>query len=260
MRRSFFWLLVLILIPAFLPGQMRYHFGNDPRWSDPNFDDSAWPVANHDVVPLPPFHSDGFLWVRQRLPIPPADAGALAIRLAGRELGEAIPSDVWVNGRTGALGSYPPHLCIPLRPETAVFDIPAAALGPGEVALVAWRVWTMPVERAAGARGRIHFEIGPPRLLRAEERLSISDSRVSLALEALEQFSVLSLSAALLIVWWKGDGSRAMLWFSVAFLCFSTLAAWAVTIPAFLRPRFSYEVWGSVHAVLYCAGYMALFE
>lgn len=30
---------------------IRYHYGDDARWADPSFDDSAWPVAANGLVP-----------------------------------------------------------------------------------------------------------------------------------------------------------------------------------------------------------------
>jgi hypothetical protein len=29
---------------------VRYHFGDDPAWANPNFDDSAWPVAQDAIL------------------------------------------------------------------------------------------------------------------------------------------------------------------------------------------------------------------
>lgn len=40
----------LVASPAVTP-VVRYHLGDDPRWSSPSFDDSAWPVAANGSVP-----------------------------------------------------------------------------------------------------------------------------------------------------------------------------------------------------------------
>src|SRR5262249_10904617 len=49
---------------------VRYQFGDDPEgklgWANPDFDDSAWPVAINGMWPEPAFYSDGFVWVRCR--------------------------------------------------------------------------------------------------------------------------------------------------------------------------------------------------
>ena len=55
------------------PAEIRYHFGDDPDghlgWANPNFDDSAWPVAKDGQWPLPPLDSNGFIWLRYHIPI-----------------------------------------------------------------------------------------------------------------------------------------------------------------------------------------------
>jgi hypothetical protein len=61
---------------------VRYHFGDDPDgklgWADPTYDDSAWPLARDGRWPIPPIYSDGFVWVRVRVPVPSDAAGRLA--------------------------------------------------------------------------------------------------------------------------------------------------------------------------------------
>ena len=34
---------------AVLDGQWRFHTGDDPRWSDPAFDDSTWPLLRSNT-------------------------------------------------------------------------------------------------------------------------------------------------------------------------------------------------------------------
>src|SRR3974390_1642022 len=78
------------------PTTIRYHFGDDLRWADPGFDDSAWPVAELGRWPAPSFYSDGFVWVRLRLPVR-SDAGeGLAIRAMGPSSFSA--DEFFVNG------------------------------------------------------------------------------------------------------------------------------------------------------------------
>lgn len=40
---------------------VRYHFGDNARWANPKFDDSAWPVAQDGKWPTPAFQSDGYM-------------------------------------------------------------------------------------------------------------------------------------------------------------------------------------------------------
>lgn len=72
--------LLLVLFGILLPGQaqsparaqstrraqsatqpvIRYHFGDNPAWAAPSFNDSSWPIAQKSAWPLPPLHSSGF--------------------------------------------------------------------------------------------------------------------------------------------------------------------------------------------------------
>src|SRR5580698_4724085 len=52
------------------PSAIRYHMGDDARWSDRMLDDSAWPVSSNGRVPAPELDSDGFFWVRMRVAVP----------------------------------------------------------------------------------------------------------------------------------------------------------------------------------------------
>ena len=73
-------LLLALLLSLAANAQIRYYFGDDPRWADPQFDDSAWPVVEKDAFPAPPQQGNGFVWVRQRVTAPAGDA-ALWLRL-----------------------------------------------------------------------------------------------------------------------------------------------------------------------------------
>src|ERR1017187_5176786 len=52
-----------------LDGPWRFHLGDDPKWADPNFDDSSWqtvklgsPITEQGVGPY-----TGYAWYRMRL-------------------------------------------------------------------------------------------------------------------------------------------------------------------------------------------------
>src|ERR1700722_14137907 len=87
-------------------GVWRYHFGDDPDgklgWADPNFDDSAWPVASQGRWPIPSFSSSGSIWVRVRIPVPGGVTGPMAIRdtqnFGASDNGFVAADEVFVNG------------------------------------------------------------------------------------------------------------------------------------------------------------------
>jgi hypothetical protein len=61
---------------------VRYHFGDDPHWADPGFDDQSWPTVEQGRWPVPAFNSDGFMWARARVTVPSDAAGPIALCLS----------------------------------------------------------------------------------------------------------------------------------------------------------------------------------
>jgi len=43
------------------PAEIRFHLGDDARWTDPQFDDSAWTVAKEGLLPSRSRDTDRFL-------------------------------------------------------------------------------------------------------------------------------------------------------------------------------------------------------
>ncbi len=203
--------------------QVCYHFGDDPDgklgWASPNFDDSAWPVAKDGKWPMPTFYSDGFVWVRVRVPLSSETHAPLAIRTAGSltwKLSTLTAADeLFVNGRpVGHQGSLPPHVEAVLNGREAVFDLPPGAAQPGTTAVVAYRVWYPPYMRQTGVFGDTRFEIGESSRLhlaqRADRFAALIASGPDLALNGF----VLILGVGLLIVW-RWIGGRELPIFSV---------------------------------------------
>ena len=87
--------------PATPAPAVRYQFGDDPdgskRWANANFDDSSWPVAPKDMWPRPPFYSDGFVWIRFRVPVRTDTMEPLALRVSSVQ-NTLIAYEVFVNG------------------------------------------------------------------------------------------------------------------------------------------------------------------
>jgi hypothetical protein len=158
---------------------VRYHFGDDADgrlgWANPKFDDSKWPISPQGGWPMPPFHSNGFLWVRAEVVVPnhaQIDAATpLAIRTAGSlgRFGELEPDaadEVFVNGvKVGGKGGMPPHARPDLYGRHAVFDLPDGVVRRGEPAVVALRLWYPPGMCELGRSGKISFLIDERRNL-----------------------------------------------------------------------------------------------
>ena len=140
------FIIGLLFFSCLTCAQVRFQFGDDPRWADPKFDDSSWKSAGPDYFPIPASASDGMVWPRDRVPVPP-DARPLAIRLT-REDADCVPEEVWVNGvRVGSQGRFHPMPEVRARCATDVFDLPAGLVSPGGTAIVAWRGWIPPLLR-----------------------------------------------------------------------------------------------------------------
>lgn len=93
-----------------LDGLMRFHTGDDPRWSDPGFDDSGWPLIASERSWSEQGYQDygGFAWYRFKVILPRQHP----------QLGLYIPGivtsyQVFADGQlVGSFGGFPPHATI----------------------------------------------------------------------------------------------------------------------------------------------------
>jgi len=236
---------------------IRYHFGDDPRWADPGFDDSGW-TAEQGRWPLPLFDSNGFLWVRTRVAIPQDASEPLAVRL---RIGGTHPAaaEVFVNGHAvGSEGGFPPDGAPVYTPPAAVFAIPPGAVAPGSTAVVAFRSWYMPrsrptsrgshattafvEENGSNYRSSVESIIGGTATThavdRAEKLAQILGSMPDLALNAL-----LVMTGLGLIIFWHWTRRAELAWCS-ALLIFNPIYEYffVATDQGYLSIR--YQVWG----------------
>ncbi|MEO2034599.1 MAG: acetylxylan esterase, partial [Planctomycetaceae bacterium] len=92
-----------------------FHPGDDPTWSQPQFDDSQWPTINAGKPWEDQGYTDhdGFAWYRKQITIPSRLREQARYRLSGAlwlSLDRIDDVDAtWVNGRrVGGSGSFPP--------------------------------------------------------------------------------------------------------------------------------------------------------
>src|SRR5215469_13136482 len=103
---------------------VRYHFGDDAHWADPNLDDSQWPIAEDGRVPTRSRDRDGFVWVRMRVPVEKNAQAPLAIYLSGLDVGP-IAWQLYVNGvAVGGQGSIAPNARPVFLPRSTVLNLP----------------------------------------------------------------------------------------------------------------------------------------
>ncbi len=205
--------------PASAP--IRYHFGDDSDGelglAGPTFDDSTWPVAAGPLLPAPPNDSDGMVWLRYRVAVPP-DQGPLAVRL-GRDNGRCSPGEFWVNGvHVGSQGRFPPKPFAASTCLTGVFDIPGGVVTPGQTAVIAWRGWLFPIWRS-----RIDFSppvlfpvgIGSRELEHSQESDARARGRLSSQIDVFLWVLESLVAVVLLILWRRARAGASLFWFPV---------------------------------------------
>ena len=224
---------------------IRYHFGDDVRWADPNFDDSAWPSAQDGRWPAPSSDSNSMAWIRVRLPVLSSDP--LAVRIS-QQSSFLIADEVFVNGvPVGRQGELPPH-GVPLAfARDAVFDLPPDLAERGTNAVVALRAWYPPgVRPQAGATAV--FAIDESRnlhlALRADRSAAWTKAGPDLALN-----SFILLLGIGLLAFWRGAGGRDLLICSWMLIATSLMPLWGASVSLGLIPAPSWA---------YTLGYVGL--
>jgi hypothetical protein len=195
MRRFLLGILFLLSLPCLAqsdhPGlpPLRYHYGDDPAWSKPAFEDAQWPIAPGNVIPAPPENSDGFLWIRIRFPVPPSDrpeSSPLTLRLASLSDQPGV-AELFADGSPlGGWGATSPHPQVWFTPPQSLFPLSRTTLEAESTVLVAARVWVAPQLR------------GPDQSLRVSLRLESASTanladgymRQKIALEAMPDYAV----------------------------------------------------------------------
>jgi hypothetical protein len=219
--------ILCVSVPAaaqtFAPPNLRYHLGDNPAYASPTFDDASWPVAPEDKVPLPPFHSDGYVWVRARLPVRAAIETPLAVLVDGNE-NEWMADEIYINGfLVGRQGSLAPRPAIDPASEPAFFDLPSAAAMPGTTAVVAFRAWYMPGARIAGRHAAFRFTIDSARFVHLARRARHQNTLISLGPQLGANLLITCFGIGLLLLW-RGGGDRDILLCSALLLLYAPLA------------------------------------
>ena len=202
---------------------IRFHDGDNLQWADPSLDDSSWPIAANGQVPRPAFRSDGFVWIRVRIPIPPGLAGPLGVQSLDAAQGPGV-QQIFVNGvSAGQYGSFPPDDSARLPPRTLTFPIPAGGAAPGATALVALRAWSPPLQRIDG--GPFHFAFAIDRLpvLTTAARADAATAFLATLPPVVPNVLLFLLGIALLVIFRRAAGRELAL-----------NALWLITLPPFL--------------------------
>jgi phosphoserine phosphatase RsbU/P len=268
MRRIPAVLLVLpLLLPAMLPAcaqpasarpapVVRYHFGDDSRWSSPSFDDGDWPVAVNGFVPSVAGHVDSFLWVRMRVPVPAGLQAPMALHLTGLGL-QPTAWQAFVNGHpVGGQGSFPPRTDPAAVPVSPVMALPFGLTPTETTTLVALREWQGPSFFETHVPSHPAAVIDEARVLelavRARTAESLTENAPEDALSAL-----LALVGVALLGFSRSSRRREYLWAAIFLL--SPLAT-AIFSSGPVVSRLSLHAMTLAWAAVYASGLIAEIE
>jgi sigma-B regulation protein RsbU (phosphoserine phosphatase) len=204
------------------PADIRYHFGDDRDgklgWANPNFDDSAWPVAKDGRWPIPPLYSDGFVWVRLHIAVRSRASLPLAVRSSPPFLiavdTERHALEIYAGGAlVGRQGSLPPEVDLDLDHRDAIFDLPASAASPGTTTLLALRTWYPPAWRGPTSFTTWIISVDENRVLQLAHRADHATITYANLLD-LELNGLMVLLGVGVFFAWRWLGGRDLLVFS----------------------------------------------
>jgi len=216
---------------------VRYHFGDNPGWANPNFDDSSWAVAPGGLFRLPPYHSDGIVWIRFSVPVP-ADSGARASLWLVNP--HATSEQVFLDGKLiGQSGELPPNPKGVLLPVFTVLDAGGISQQVS-FATIALRLWYPPAFLYGNGEDRIACELGSTAVLKERQRAERSSLILSwvplLSLDGL--LVLLGLGLLGLWLWLRG---RELFWFALL-LVFYPLGSFLIDLPAITPLGFAFNL------------------
>jgi hypothetical protein len=262
MRRPFLIFAMMLALGAQVHAQpansaaqptIRFHYGDDPRWASPDFDDSSWPITADGKVKPPPFESDGFLWVRVHLSVPPNTHEPLGVQSIGANHGPGVQA-IFVDGRVaGQAGRFPPEVSSRHMPRSLTFPVPSNFDQSGTTAVVAFRGWYLPIQRLHGEPEKFAFVIDRMQILALAAQ---GDSAVSIlaSLPAVIPNALLVLLGFVLLGLFRRVKSHELM----------LNALWLITVPMYVLayvlvsggfiPLSSYQ-WLAVYIVIVIPGF-----
>jgi hypothetical protein len=190
---------------------LRYHFGDNPTYANPTLDDSTWPTALNGQFPTPPFHSDGYIWIRAHIPVRGGAEIPLAVLLDGNE-DRLMADELYVNGTlVGQQGSLTPTPAIARPAEPAVFGIPVGAVTPGASAIVAMRAWYAPGLRVFDSGNQVRITIDSSRFARLARSARHQRTLISLGPQLGANLVITCFGIGLLLLWRRSGGRDILL-------------------------------------------------
>ncbi len=214
-----------------LTGPWKFHVGDNPKWADPNFDDSSW--ENVDLTPkgatdyagptsefVPGWTAmghpgyAGYAWYRLRVPVEQT-SGPLSL-LMPLEVDDGY--QVFANGRQiGRFGDITRRRPVCYFSTAEWFPLPTEA---AETTTLAIRFYMYPSTLSQPDSGGMH---GPPRLgaagvIAAFGMLARQQPLIAYASDVFEFVVYIGFAFALLALYWLDRIETVYLWFACAYL------------------------------------------
>jgi sigma-B regulation protein RsbU (phosphoserine phosphatase) len=231
----------------------RFHPGDDPRWADPSFDDSQWPLLRGDLTWDQQGYKglSGFAWYRIHVKVP-AD---LPLSFSPGYVFDNF--QVFADGKQVAQwGTLSPN-AVPLYGESSWALV--APIPPHSSDLViALRVWHWPVWAPVKSGGLYSYErlLGAPATVARQVDLAKSADLVSQGARLVLALFCLLGGLLILALFAKERSSSEYLWFGVFLLCHGLDFFWLYTVHHWFPQRL--DVQNGIDATLYDSGQIAL--
>jgi hypothetical protein len=221
-----------------LDGLMRFHTGDNPLWSQPSFDDSAWPLISPEKSWSEQGYKDygGFAWYRFKVILPPQRA----------QLALYIPAimtsyQVFADGKLlGSFGRFPPNATVYVL-HAKLLLLPRNQASTMEVAIRVWHwpQWAMYEGGGMSAAPRI----GEASQL--QDWMTLQDRNTFWELSAQDYLALLNFLyfAAGFILLYMRPRERLYLWYGLAGLCFSSWSLIRVFTAFHDVPALASEAW-----------------
>jgi hypothetical protein len=223
-------------------GMVRFHTGDDPHWSDPEFDDSHWPLIHIDQPwTAQGFRSDsGFAWYRFKIDVSPGHS----------QLGIWDPNpfdshEIFLDGHlVGKYGGMPPNQKMLLSSNYVppIHHIPDELIPAGRPVEVALRIWHWPYWTTSSPPGLLlPLSIGDARVLETQRELRIGDNLYAASGTYLVVVAALLGFCAGLGLFLLRPGDYEYLWFAGVQLSTCTYnwnTAWTVAHPLSFHAHF----------------------
>lgn len=124
-----------------MDGLWQFHLGDNPRWSQPDFDDRTWEHLPADKPWGDAGHPGytGFAWYRRQIALDPADNTPLGLLLPPLN---SVAEVYWNGVKVGGIGTLPPHAFWYYNPHSVAILLPSPM--DAHSATLAIRLWEHP--------------------------------------------------------------------------------------------------------------------